>query len=52
MYEAMFLFGLWVNHSLRYGGDIRDGVGWLDFTKNRSFPGTYSYRYTSIHMTN
>lgn len=42
LYEAMFLYGLWINHSTHHGLDVKNGVAWLEFTKNKSFNSTLS----------
>jgi len=39
MYDAMYLYGLWINYTLGHNGSIKDGRAWLEFAKNRSFPG-------------
>ena len=43
LYEAMYLYGLWVNHTLTSETELRDGAAWFNFTKNISFDGKYCF---------
>jgi len=40
LYEAMYLYGLWINHTLTHSLNRKDGRAWLQFSKNVSFEST------------
>ena len=39
LYEGMYLYGLWINHSMANNVSVSDGRAWVDFAKNKTFPG-------------
>ncbi|KAH3857584.1 hypothetical protein DPMN_100194 [Dreissena polymorpha] len=39
LYNAVYLYGLWLNHSKTHGINVRDGSALLKFSKNLSFDG-------------
>ena len=39
LYEAMYLYGMWVNYSTTNNIDVKDGTQWLEFSKNKTFQG-------------
>lgn len=39
LYEAMYLYGMWINYTIESGVNRKNGAAWLDFTKNKSFEG-------------
>ena len=37
MYDAMYFYGLWINHTISTGQDHRNGRAMLEFTDGLSF---------------
>lgn len=37
LYEAMYLYGMWVNYSSTNNVDVKDGRSWQEFSKNKTF---------------
>lgn len=54
LYEAMYLYGMWVNFSKTNDLDVRNGRAWLDFTKNKTFQSTnlkFYYKFLKDKLT-
>lgn len=48
LYDGMLLYGMWINHTLTTGSEVRDGSAFREFCKNKIIESNNNTPFSSL----